>query len=195
MPKKNIDDIKNDILMRCADALCINPGLDMVGLAKQTGISRPKLYRYYSSREELIVALAIKSLYDIDQACEGIFEGVSTHKDIFVKYFEAIMPLGTRFHFLISELWTCENEVVKQEVERQNIGFFEMIEAAKVSGEIRSELPTVWVSDLFDALIVIAWSQIAAGTIAQNDAPTLAFETFWRAVGLEIQSKLQPFRD
>ena len=187
MPKKNIDDIKNDILMRCADALCINPGLDMVGLAKQTGISRPKLYRYYSSREELIVALAIKSIHDIDEACDGIFEGVETHKDIFVKYFEAIMPFSTRFHFLISELWTCENESVKQEVERQNVGFFEMIEAAKVSGEIRSELPTVWVSDLFDALIVIAWSQIAAGTIAQNDAPTLAFDTFWRAVGLEIQ--------
>jgi len=189
MPKKNIEDIRNDILLRCADALCIHPGLDMVGLANKTGISRPKLYRYFSNRDELLIALTMKSLQDIDEACAGIFEEVSTHKDIFVKYFEAIMPLGTRFHFLISELWTCENQAVKQEVERQNVGFFEMIEAAKVSGEIRSELPTVWVSDLFDALIVIAWSQIAAGTIAQNDAPTLAFDTFWRAVGLEIQSK------
>ncbi len=184
MPKKNIEDIRNDILLRCADALCIHPGLDMVGLANKTGISRPKLYRYFSNRDELLIALAMKSLQDIDEACAGIFKGVETHQEIFQRYFEAITPIGTRFHFLISELWTCENEQVKQEVERQNVEFYEMIEAAKVGGEIRSELPTSWVSDVFDALIVIAWSQLAAGTIARNDAPTLAFDTFWRAVGV-----------
>lgn len=183
MPKKNPKEIIDDLLIRCADALCVHPGLDMVGLARETGISRPKLYRYFSNREELIVALAMKSLQDIDEACVDIFKGVETHQEIFQRYFEAITPIGTLFHFLISELWTCENEQVKQEVERQNVEFYEMIEAAKVGGEIRSELPTSWVSDVFDALIVIAWSQLAAGTIARNDAPTLAFDTFWRAVG------------
>ena len=185
MPKKNIEKIRNDILLRCADALCTHPGLDMVGLANQTGISRPKLYRYFSNRDDLLIALAMKSLQDIDYACAGIFKGVETHREIFQRYFEAITPIGTRFHFLISELWTCENEKVKKEVERQNVEFYEMIEAGKVGGEIRSALPTSWVSDVFDALIVIAWSQLAAGTIARNDAPTLAFDTFWRAVGVD----------
>jgi TetR/AcrR family transcriptional regulator, mexCD-oprJ operon repressor len=188
MPKKNYDDIINDVLVRCADALCVNPSLDMMGLARQTGISRPKMYRYFSSREDLIVALAIKSLRDIEEACDGIFENVENHKKVFSKFFDAIMPLGTRFHFLTSELWTCNNEQVNQELNRQNVEFFQMIKDAKVSGAIRSELPTVWIADLFDALIVIAWTQTAAGTIAQNDAPSLAFDTFWRAVGLDTEA-------
>jgi len=29
MPKKNIEDIRNDILLRCADALCIHPNLEI----------------------------------------------------------------------------------------------------------------------------------------------------------------------
>jgi len=57
-----VEQIKNKILEKALDIIC-REGLDaltMRRLAKQTGMTAPNLYNYYSSKDEIYIAIVIK---------------------------------------------------------------------------------------------------------------------------------------
>lgn len=179
---------RKTILSRAAETLCQQPGLDMVGLAEATGVSRATLYRYFPNREQLIRALAFQSIEDMDAAADGIFEGLRSYRDAFRALIDAIVPLGAAYHFLARESNAFEDPDVKAALRRQDAELAGMIEEAKEAGELDRELPTRWIAEHLDAVVWIAWSQVAEGHVARNDAASLAFRTFWGGVSAPRRS-------
>lgn len=173
---------RKSILSRAAEALSARPGLDMATLAEATGVSRATLYRYFPNREELVRALVFQSIEDMDAAAEGIFEGLPSYQDAFRVLIGAIVPLGAAYHFLTREANAFDDPEVKAALHKQETELAEMIEEAKEAGELDRELPTRWIAHHLDAVVWIAWSEVAAGHVARNDAAGLAFRTFWGGV-------------
>ena len=66
--------------------------------------------------------------------------------------FKSVIPLGERFHFLMS-LWNYieDDPEIKKIYTRQLEKLEQWVEQAKIAKEIRSQLPTQWVVSLFDA--------------------------------------------
>ncbi len=173
---------RQKIIEEAARILGKAPNLSMQDLAKKMTVSRATLYRYFPTREALIHDLALEALQATDAAVEGIYDDVTSYQEAFRRTMEAVIPLGTYYHFLAQEGHLYNDPEVMAEVTRQSEQMRTMIDGAKASGELDPSLPTRWVEQHFDALIWVGWSMVHEGYVARREVADLAFKTFWRGV-------------
>lgn len=171
-----------------ADALAMIPGATMAEIADAASVSRATLYRHFPSREELIREVALLAIEDSDRATAHIGVGVQTYRRAFELLFEAMIPLGARYHFLSGESAVMRDPLIAREVERQTREIREMVDGAKAAGELREGLPSAFVASFVDALIYAAWSSVARGDVSPADAADLAMATLWDGVGAQMWS-------
>jgi len=168
---------KRALLEAAARVLAANPGAPLALIAEEAGVGRATLYRHFSSRDELVRALALESLRVIDEATAGIEAKATSARHAIELVFEAVAPLGQRYHFLLRENALEDDPDFASATARSAKEMTELIEAAKCEGSIAAEVPTAWVLAAFDALVYAAWGTVQAGSVARNDAGRLAFRT------------------
>ncbi len=167
---------RSQLLDAAAAVLAARPGASMAEIAEQARVGRATLYRYFASRDALIRALALESMAEIDRVTAPIGEQSTSARHALQLIFDAIVPIGERYHFLMSQPYDEASEV-EREYDRQAAELGELIEMAKDEGSIAREVPTAWVAALFDALIYTAWFTVHEGSIASRDAAALAFRS------------------
>ncbi len=175
---------KDEILKGAAAVLAKNPGATFAELAEKIGIGRATLYRYFAKRDDLIKALALFSLQEIDEAVRPLLQQAMPSHDLLYAIIEVLIPIGERFHFLSTDefdVWT--DAEVKQVYERQDKELGQLIEFMKQEGKFRLDIPTAWIVAVFDNLIYTAWVSIQDGDIAPNQAPSLVYETLMKGFG------------
>ena len=165
------------ILEAAAAVLTANPGASLARIAEEAGVGRATLYRHFSSREDLVRALAMESIREIDESTADLESRARSARHALELIFAAVAPLGERYHFLTRETGLLDDPELACETKRQAAAINKLIEAAKAEGSIAREVPTAWVAAAFDALIYAAWSAVEEGSIARNDAGGLAFRT------------------
>lgn len=94
---------RQNILDSAGAVLARTPGASVAEIASAAGVGRATLYRFFATREELIRALALESLRQIDKATQSIPYDTMTAEHGLSETFDAIVPLGDRFHFLSNE--------------------------------------------------------------------------------------------
>ena len=164
------------ILEAALQVLARNPAASLGTIAEAAGVGRATLHRHFASRQDLMRELALMSIREIDDAVSGLVNEVESATELLRRLFEAIVPLGDRFHFLARE-GAVDDPDIDRELERQYAELAATVEAAKGEGSLDGDVPTAWIVYVIDALIYAAWSAMAAGDIARRQAPELSFRT------------------
>ncbi len=170
-----------ELFGRMADVLSEAPELSTAEIARRSGVSRATLYRYFAGKAELLEALALHCIESIDAACAGVGEGAASYQEVFRELFAAIVPVSSRFLFLARLPEAFESRAVRASLARQDDEMIQLVRSATIAGEIDPALSARWVVQYFNAMVWLAWTEVAAGYLAPRSAPGLAFETFWRA--------------
>ncbi len=180
-------------LMNAAGAvLARNPGAAMADIAKEAGVGRATLYRHFPTREDLIRALVLESLHQIDEATQQIPVDRLSAAQVLAEIVEAIVPLGDRFRFLSSEPIVLNDPEIKAAYDRQLDELGDLIEAMKAEGSLDRAVPTAWVVAAIDALVYAAWHAVDDGAVARRDAAALTFRTIMQGLGLADPASTSP---
>ena len=171
------------ILESAVAALVHNPRASMADVAAAAGIGRATLHRYFPSRADLVVALARRSIEEIDRACAQVPYYSQTATQSLHDTIEAVVPLGSRYAFLAAQGEALEDSGVLDEVARHRRETRQLMEAVVAEGAFGPEVPMAWLVASFDALIYGAWHAIHEGTLAPADAAPLVFRTLTRGLG------------
>lgn len=162
------------------ELLLQNPGVSLSQIASHAGVGRATLYRHFETRDELIQALAIESLETIEQSLHPEILQCSSARSQIELVFNALMPLGNRYHFLVN-LWNiaAEDPEVMKTYQQQAEQTGQMIEWAKQEGSIAEEVSTEWIVFCIDSLLFSGWQLIANGTHSAEQASALAIRTLF----------------
>ncbi|MEO1191845.1 MAG: TetR/AcrR family transcriptional regulator [Pseudomonadota bacterium] len=171
-------------LLNAAGAvLARNPGAAMAEIAEKAGVGRATLYRHFPTREDLIRALVLESLRQIDEATQDIAIDRLSAEQALAEIVQCIVPLGDRFRFLANEATVLNDPEIKATYSRQLDELGALVEAMKAEGSLDRAVPTAWVVAAIDALIYAAWNSVDDGAVARRDAAALAFRTVIRGLG------------
>ena len=154
----------------------------MADIAAKAGVGRATLYRFFPTRDDLVRALALGSLRQIDEATQAIPYESITAEQALAEIVEVIVPLGNRFRFLSTEPAALTDPEIKAIFDRQRNELAELVEAMKAEGSLDRAIPTAWAVAAIEALIYAAWESVDDGSVARRDAAALAFRTMVKGV-------------
>lgn len=167
------------------EAACLlfgeNPGASLTEVALRAGVGRATLHRHFRSREDLIHALSLEALDRTDEATASL-DDAPTSRAALHQMFEAVIPLGSRYAFLRAEQ-DPDDEELRRRYKAQLDGVTELVEGLKAEGDIASDVPTTWVTELIDGLIWSGWSVMKRGGLTAEEAAALACRTVLDGLG------------
>ncbi len=164
-------------------ALNKNKGITLSEIAKEAGVGRATLYRLYDTKEALVEAIAIWCLQTFDEETKTIEDSASSYLHAFELLFEVLMPFTEEFRFLSElEYFSEYSPNIRAITEQQDNTLRELIESAKLAGEIDPSIPTSWVLNLINALFHAGWCQQEQNGASSKEASELAYVSFQRVV-------------
>ena len=118
---------------------------------------------------------------EIDAATAEALKNALTARERLSRMLEAVVPLGDRYHFLMSE--AVEDEGVRTRYADELAWLAQLVDDLKAEGVIAAEVPRSWAVVNIDAQVWIAWSEVAAGNLAPAHAADLALRTLLQGLG------------
>ena len=153
------------------------PGASLGDVADHAGVGRATLHRHFASRETLLKALALTAIDELNAAVETVVADATSYSQALRLALDAIVPLGERQAFLVSEAVQRDPEVADayaRDMEELRVS----IEAARSEGLFAADLPVEWIAQSYNALIYAAWEMIRDGHATHRQAADLAWRTF-----------------
>ena len=169
------------VLDAAIDTLARNPGASLSEIASRAGVGRASLHRHFPSRGDLIAAASRQCMDEIDTATAAALQDARTAKERLSRMLEAVVPLGDRYHFLVSE--AVEDESVRKRYAEELDWLGHLVDDLKAEGAIAADVPRSWAVVNIDAQIWLAWSEVAAGNLAPAHAADLALRTLLEGLG------------
>ena len=173
--------MRQAILDAAIDTLARNPGASLSEVATRAGVGRASLHRHFPSRGDLIAAASQRCMDEIDTATAAALEDARTARERLARMLEAVIPLGNRYHFLVSE--TVDDESVRKRYEDELDWLQHLVDDLKAEAAIAADVPRSWAAANIDAQIWLAWSEVAAGRLAPAHAADLALRTLLEGLG------------
>ena len=153
-----------------------NAGASLGDIADRAGVGRATLHRYFPGREQLMAALAMIALKELDAAVEAAIQDAANHEDAFRLSIHAIVPLANRQWFLAQEALDGDPEVAEAYA-ASLAALREDIDAAKKEGLFAADIPTPWIEEAIENLTYAAWSMVRKGEATPKQAADLAWRT------------------
>ena len=173
--------MRQAILDAAIDTFTRNPGASLSEVATRAGVGRASLHRHFPSRADLIAAASRQCMDEIDAATAEALKDARSARDRLSRMLEAVVPLGNRYHFLVSE--AVDDEGVRRRYEEELEWLAHLVDDLKAEGVIAADVPRSWAVVNIDAQVWVAWSEVAAGNLAPAHAAALAFRTLLEGVG------------
>ena len=155
-----------------------NAGLE--DIAKAAGVGRATLYRYFSSRAELITTMKLLAGDRLHKIVEPVMTLAIPAREKLVRIITSLVSMGAGLN--VSSYFSYpvkENDPrVMESYRRHHDRSRELCLALKQEGAVSSEVPLVWLTASLDALVFEAWAKVQEGEIAPKQAPWLVLETF-----------------
>ena len=161
--------------------LARNPGASSSALARRAGVGRATLHRHFRGRHELLAAIARTCLDETEAAVRAAVEGEAGATRRLRRMFEAVIPLGDRYHFLYHQ--PLRDDAAAAGQQRQLEWVAGLVEGLKAEGAVAADVPSAWVVAQIDQMVWAAWNEVAAGRIAAADAGALAVRTLLHGLG------------
>ena len=173
--------MRQAILDAAIDTFARNPGASLSEIATRAGVGRASLHRHFASRADLIAAASQQCMDEIDAATAAALKDAHTARERLSRMLEAVVPLGDRYHFLVSE--TADDESVRKRYEEELDWLARLVDDLKAEGVIAADAPSSWAVANIDAQVWLAWSEVAAGRLAPAHAADLALRTLLEGLG------------
>lgn len=106
-PAKIVRDLRQDAILEAAQSLIAAEGVDavsMAGLAKATGLSRPAIYQYFASKEDVLAELVINEMADLSNAIESHIKDIA----------DPLERIRIWIHYSLAHLASAEHRVIRQ---------------------------------------------------------------------------------
>ena len=167
---------KDAIIEAAFDVFSRDPSAPLSQVADRAGVGRATLHRHFANRADLVRALALIALDEMEQAADKACEQATSHAEAFRQMLEALIPLGDRHGFLALEPVDNDPEIARTFAQQMQ-DIREMAESAKQEGFFDPSIPTDWIAQTFDHLIYAAWESVKSGEITHAQAIDLAWRT------------------
>ncbi|MEM6974138.1 MAG: TetR/AcrR family transcriptional regulator [Pseudomonadota bacterium] len=152
------------------------PTATLGDVAEKAGVGRATLHRHFPGRADLMRALALVALDELEQAVGAATERAETHAEGFRLSLHAIVPLSNRQWFLAHEGLETDPEIAA--AYRKSLDDLHAdIDAAKAEGVFAEDVPTAWIAEAYENLTYAAWSLVRAGDATPKQAAELAWRT------------------
>lgn len=159
-----------------------NPTATLSDVAQEAGVGRATLHRHFQGREDLMAALAIQAMRELDEAITEATEDAPSYTEALRLSLEVSIPLADRQMFLANEPLDHVPEVLA-EYSRQLDELVEAIDAAKDEGGFDPEVSTAWIAQAYETLTYAAWTVVRDGDATPQAAAALAWRTLQSGVG------------
>ncbi len=158
-----------------------NPGASLGTVADRAGVGRATLHRHFSSRQDLMVALAKTAMDELDDAIEAATENAQTQTEVLRLALAAMVPLANRQWFLSHEDFSDDTALAAR-YDASVAELHQEIEGARSEGSFAADLPTVWIAEVYENLIYAAWIMVREEHATPRQAADLAWRTFIKGV-------------
>ena len=170
------------IIEAAFEVLNADPSASLSDVAKRAGVGRATLHRYFSSRNELVRALALIAIEEMDTAVSEVTNDAKSYSDAFEKMIGVLIPLGDRHGFLAHDFVENDAEITGA-FKRQTDEMYDLIEALKQEGFFSADLPTDWINQTIDYLLYASWDSVKQGDLTQKQAVELVLRTLTIGLG------------
>lgn len=158
-----------------------DPTSSLADIALTAGVGRATLHRHFSGRDDLIQAMALKALVEIEAAAELATTNVLSYKAALKQILRAMVSLGDRHWFLAQECIERFPQIYSK-LEQQKKEFSKVITGAQKEGLFHRDCPQAWIAQAYDHLIHAAWEMLRDGLVTENQAADLAWVTLTRGL-------------
>jgi AcrR family transcriptional regulator len=156
-----------------------NPAASVEEIIVAADVSRATFYKFFASKQAVLVEVALYSMYHIDELLIDYFtDDSNSATDKLMYTFEKVIPLGERYTFLTSFPSLDTNKKVAEYEQQQLQGLKDTIAQAQADGVIRRDLPTTWLVELFDMLIYTGWKTLSTGDVSLKEVIKLSQRAF-----------------
>ena len=173
--------VREAIIDAAIDTLARNPGASLSEIAARAGVGRASLHRHFRSRDDLVTAITLQSMNEVDAATDEAVGDARTARERLSRMLEAVVPLGDRYHFLATEAFDDARLEARHEADLEWLGG--LVDELREEGVVAPDVPRGWAVANIDAQVWLAWSEVAAGSLAPADAAGLAMRTLLRGLG------------
>lgn len=161
----------------------VNKEISLRDIATEAGVGRATLYRLFSSKEALVEEIALFCLQKLDDASAPIEENAKSNMHAFELLFHYLMPMTKEFQFLLGlDYFAEEIPQVQSIIDRQDQELYAFINSAKEDGELQKNMPTTWIANFIEGLFYAGWVQQEEHGATTEEAASLAFTCFKRAL-------------
>ncbi|MEM9838899.1 MAG: helix-turn-helix domain-containing protein [Pseudomonadota bacterium] len=164
------------------DIFSRDPSASLAEVAQRAGVGRATLHRHFAGRDELVRALALIAIEEMDHAAEAACAGATSATEAFHRTLIALIPLGDRHGFLALEP-IDDDPAIAAELARQQRETADMVEQAKLEGVFDTGIPTSWIIQAFDHLLYAAWESVKSDETTHQQAADLAWRTLTLGLG------------
>lgn len=176
MENKKKKSSKQEILDTAIAVFVNNPSASLSEVVKKAGVGRATLYRYFPTREALIKEIALLAIQQTNEAVAPVFAKQLTSQENLREMLEVIIPLGDRFHFLMSESFNQDSELT-QAYNQQLVALESLVQGLKKEGVVGLDISNAWAVATIDSLIWTAWYSVETGYVAPKEAASLVYRT------------------
>ena len=166
-----------EILEAAARLLVVDRGASMERIAEAAGVGRTTLHRHFRNREALIRAIAMDAIEECEAAIERARLEEGSVRGATERLFDALIPVGERYHFLLAEAQLEDDPELKASEGRIDAPIRALIERGKQDGTFRAGVPSAWILHAVGALLFAAWEGVRDGDLAPRDTTRLVTET------------------
>ncbi|WP_395373997.1 TetR/AcrR family transcriptional regulator [Marinicella sp. W31] len=153
-----------------------NPKASLADIANTAGVGRATLHRYFSGRDNLIEAMSLKALKEMEQAADEASKNAQSYSEALHCIFVAMIPLGTRQWFLAQE-HVQHFQKVKKAIDRQEKDMRNAVKKASKEGLFHPSCPLDWVMLSYDHMIHAAWEMVRLERLTVDQAAQLGWQT------------------
>ncbi|MEV5328138.1 helix-turn-helix domain-containing protein [Nonomuraea sp. NPDC052634] len=185
--------VRRDQIMKAAiHHLNENPLASMAQLAEAAGVSRATLHRHFSSREELMLALAHRA-HDrrerLQEQCGLAAATASQNPKALAEALDALIvgmiEIADEYGFGLTDYTLMIEPELRRRAEELEARELEFYAAAQRAGALRADLPVRWVSNTVYGLMATVRESLRHGDVARRDLPRLLRATFLEGAGPE----------
>jgi AcrR family transcriptional regulator len=177
--------VERRILELAARLLVVDRGASMERIAGAAGVGRTTLHRHFRNRDALIRAIALDAIEECEAAIEKARLEEGSAREATGRLFEALIPVGERYHFLLAEAQLENDPEVVAAEGRIDAPMLGLIERGKKDGTFAAGVSSVWILNAMGALLFAAWEGVRDGHLAPRETPRLVARTLLSGVGAD----------
>jgi AcrR family transcriptional regulator len=176
---------RRTVLDAAVALLAQRPQATMQEVADASGLGRTTVYRHFPRRQDLIDALYEEVLREAAETVQTAVDSAANARELLCDLGGRIIQIGDRYRFLDAHPELRERTLAGRDDSRSADPLQDYLVQAQARGEIRQDLPVVWMLTTLRGLAVVAMVEVNAGRMSVEEAGRHVGETCASAFAID----------